>query len=447
MKGTPSPRLAAFLMAGVVACAQTIPTSKPTIRHHRVEEDAQFPPELRQAEDAIDKSDYATAKQLLDKLTARDDKNYRAWFDLGFLANIQGHAEESIAAYRKAVAAKPEVFESNLNLGLILARTQNQEAETFLRAATQLKPTDHAEEGLERAWFSLGRVVENQKPADAANAYREVIRLQPDSPEAHLALGSVLERQKDEKGAEEQFQRALALSSKSGDSASVGSASQAVTALANLYMAEKRFPEAETMLRKLSTAQPGDTVLHSQLGRVLAASGKYEEASSEMAAGLKLAPGDPSALRDLADLDLLSKKYAEAEPLYRQLLEAKPGDAELHYSLGKSLLDQRKFPEAQAEFMTAVQLKHDYGEAYGDLAVAADQNKAFELVAPALDARDKFLPQLPFGHFLRATAYDHLRDRKNAALEYHKFLDTANGKYPDQEWQARHRLIAIEPKK
>ena len=86
-------------------------------------------------------------------------------------------------------------------------------------------------------------------------------------------------------------------------------------------------------------------------------------------------------------------------------------------------------------------------EAYGDLAVAADQNKAYGLVVPALDARAKFLPELPFGYFLRATAYDHLRDRKNAAIQYHKFLDAADGKFPDQEWQARHRLIAIEPKK
>ena len=38
-------------------------------------------------------------------------------------------------------------------------------------------------------------------------------------------------------------------------------------------------------------------------------------------------------------------------------------------------------------------------------------------------------------------------DYKQAAVDYHLFLDSAGGKYPDQEWQARHRLIAIEPKK
>jgi Flp pilus assembly protein TadD len=109
--------------------------------------DDQYPPELRQAEDALDKKDYAGAEKLLTTLTAKDPKNFRAWFDLGFLYNTQERTDDSIAAYRKAVAAKLDVFESNLNLGLMLARTGNQEAETFLRAATKLKPTDRGEEG------------------------------------------------------------------------------------------------------------------------------------------------------------------------------------------------------------------------------------------------------------------------------------------------------------
>ena len=66
----------------------------------------------------------------------------------------------------------------------------------------------------------------------------------------------------------------------------------------------------------------------------------------------------------------------------------------------------------------------------------------------ALDIRAKLLlPETPMTYFLRASAYDHLRDFKNAAANFHLFLNIANGKYPNQEWQAKHRLIAIEPKK
>ena len=71
----------------------------------------------------------------------------------------------------------------------------------------------------------------------------------------------------------------------------------------------------------------------------------------------------------------------------------------------------------------------------------------WELVLKALEVRAKLLPEIPASYFLRATAYDHLQDFKDAATNYHQFLQVADGKYPDQEWQARHRLVAIEKKK
>ena len=94
-----------------------------TVRHHKVAvDDPSSPPELIQAESAIEKQDYATAEPLLKKVVADDPENYAAWFDLGFLYNALGKTDDSIAAYRKSVAAKPSVFESNLNLGLMLVK-------------------------------------------------------------------------------------------------------------------------------------------------------------------------------------------------------------------------------------------------------------------------------------------------------------------------------------
>ncbi len=52
--------------------------------------------------------------------------SYVGWFDLGFVENALGNVDASIAAYRKSVAAKPDVFESNLNLGLQLAKTHSR---------------------------------------------------------------------------------------------------------------------------------------------------------------------------------------------------------------------------------------------------------------------------------------------------------------------------------
>ncbi len=85
-------------------------------------------------------------------------------------------------------------------------------------------------------------------------------------------------------------------------------------------------------------------------------------------------------------------------------------------------------------------------DAYSDLAIAAAENKHFELAIQSLDERARYLPEVPGTYFLRATSYDNLRAYPQAADFYRKFLVVAAGKYPDQEWQARHRLIAIDPK-
>ena len=410
-----------------------------TVRHHRVAvEDASQPEELSEAESAIEKNDYSAAEPLLKKIVERDPNNYTAWFDLGFVYNSLGRADDSIAAYRKAVAANPQVFESNLNLGLMLAKSGQPQAEQFLRAATQLKPSANVEEGQARAWLSLAHVLAPSRPEEAVQAYREAAALEPKNPEPHLAAGALLEKQDRFADAKEEYQQALAVDTNSAD---------ALTGLANIDMRAQRFSDAEEVLRKLVALRPDDAGAHMQLGRMLAAAGKNDDAISELETALKLAPGEKTAQRDLADLYAGAGKFDLAEAQYRALVGADPRNAELHQGLGNAYLKEKKFPEAQQEFWIAVHLKPDLGSAWGQLALAANENKDYALAIQALDTRAKYLPEMPVAYFLRATAYDHLRDYRKASENYHHFLEVANGQFPDQEWQARHRLIAIEPKK
>jgi len=108
-----------FFLLTACALAQT----HSTVRHYKERID-DTPPEIAQAEDAIQKNDFAAAETLLKKAIDKDPRNYQAWFDLGFVLNRLGRVDDSIHAYRQSVAAKPDVFESNLNLGLMLAATK-----------------------------------------------------------------------------------------------------------------------------------------------------------------------------------------------------------------------------------------------------------------------------------------------------------------------------------
>ena len=48
-------------------------------------------------------------------------------------------------------------------------------------------------------------------------------------------------------------------------------------------------------------------------------------------------------------------------------------------------MKEKKYPEAQQELLTAVRLKPDLAEAYGNLAVVAASNKDYILALQALD--------------------------------------------------------------
>lgn len=409
-----------------------------TVRHRRVEEQDPAGTLLNEAENDLAKQDFASAEPLIKKYLETYPESYAAWYDLGYLYHALGKNTDAIAAYKKSITAKPDVFESNLNVGLLLAEAEDPQAEQYLRAATKLNPTSNPKQGRKRAWMALGQLLQAKKPDEAVAAFQKAEDLDPGDPEPHLTAGTLLEREQKIPEAEREYQQALTVAPDSPDT---------LIAISNFYMRERRFDDAQTTLKKLVSLHPNDASGHFQLGRMLAISNKNDEAIAEMEAGLKLDPADNNAKRDLADMYAASGKYEQASELYSGLLAVNPNDAALHFGLGRALLKQKKPAQAQPELAKAVQLKPQWGEAYGELAIAADENKDYALAIKATDMRAQYLPENPMSYFLRATAYDHLRDAKQAAKYYHQFLEVAGGKYPDQEWQAQHRLIAIEPKK
>lgn len=428
-----------LLAAAALATAQSTPAAKhPVQRKARSTPTSASEREFKKAIQAVQAREFATAEPILKQAAETNPQNYQAWFYLGYVYNATNRRDEAIAAYRKAVALQPQVLESNLNLGMLLAAQGNSEAGRYLRAAGQLKPTAQQQETISKAWLLLAERLEETDFAGASDAYQRASELRPKDPLPLVQFGQLLEKHKDLPGAEKAYQQAIERDPKSSD---------ALAVLANLYLRTNRLPEAEQTLRAFLQANPQSATGHLQLGRTLRAQGKPTEAETELEKALELQPGDPDALKELAAVQVAQKKYAPAEASLRNLTAKSPNDPELHFFLGNVLLHQLKYGDAQAEYMHAVKLKPEWGEAYSELAVAASGNKDYQLALGALQARAKFLPETPGTYFLRATCFDHLRGYEQASEYYHKFLEVADGRFPDQEWQARHRLIAIEPEK
>ena len=390
--------------------------------------------DLKDAEDLLQKQQYQQAEEKLQALVSKQNDNPQAWFDLGFAQARLGQTADSITAYRKAAGLSPKWFEAQQNLGLALAKSGDLPgAAATLKIAVTLKPTAGGQQALSRAWLSLAQVTEESQPQEALAAYQKSLELDPANSEAQLGVAKLTQRAGNSAAAEQEYLKLA----ESGDKESVGQ-------LISLYIQQKRYADAETWLRKYMAANPSNMAAQVQLGKLLAAEGKTQDAIAALEPAYNSAP-DPTLARELAALYLDAKQYDGAARLLQGLAAQNPADAQLHLDYGQALVHLHKYPDAQTELLKALQQNSSLIDGYFDLAYSAQQNKNYELVIRVLDARAKLQPETPGTYFLRATAYDSLRMYKPAAENYKHFLAVAAGKFPDQEFQARHRLKAILP--
>ena len=389
--------------------------------------------ELQQAESLLQSQHYAEAETQLSILTTTQGENPQIWFDLGFTESHLGKNSEAAAAYKKAVELSPTWFEANLNLGLALAKAGDRNgAATALRAATELKPASRTGHQISNAWFSLAQVVEESDPNEALADYQKALELNPSNSEAAVGAGRMMEEYGDMAGAEKQYLAAADF----GDS-------RGMERLVGLYIKEKRLPDAEGWLRKYLAANQQNAAAQVQLGRILAAEGKTQEAIAALQA-VNTSSADPAARRELASLYLEGKQYDAAAKILQDLVQKNPKDGELHCNLGSAFLHQHKYTEAEAELIQGLNINPRLDDAYWELAFAAQQNSHYELALRVLDARARRLPESASTYWIRAVSFDSLGAFKQAAENYKLFLANDGGKLPDDEFKARHRLKAIE---
>ena len=61
-----------------------------------------------------------------------------------------------------------------------------------------------------------------------------------------------------------------------------------------------------------------------------------------------------------------------------------------------------------------------------------------------MDRLDKMETPKPGSWFVRAICYDKLSRKAEAIDAYQKFLDQDNGQHDTQDFQARHRILALQ---
>lgn len=394
-----------------------------------------LPPEVAAAESAIAASDWKTAEAKLDVYLASHPTDARALFDGGYVADAQNRLDDAAALYRRAVAANPKSFEAHISLGFLLAR-QNKlaEARPELLAATTLD-SGLADPSLKaRAWRALARIDSNSDPTAASNDLLQALKLTPETPSDTLLAAQLAEKTGQPLAAAAAYRRVL---DKDPDSA------PASAGLAHLLILDKRYPEAETLLRAALVKNPDDPALTAQLATVLAAQDKAE-ALPLLQKLHATHPDDPAVTRMLAAVLADAGDFAGSDQLLLHLLVASPQDPGLLVSHAQNLVHQGQLDQAYAVFDKVTQIDPANVDGWSGLAFTASKTGHPDVTVHALAMRSRYLPENTSTLFLWATAYDSLHQKTQAAAYYHRFLDASAGKLPDQEWQARQRLQVLE---
>jgi tetratricopeptide (TPR) repeat protein len=162
-------------------------------------------------------------------------------FNQGVEADHQGKTDEAIRHYEKALSYSPNYYPAHNNLGSAYLARQD-----FDSARMQFEEALKANQNDPQAYFNLANVfLTTQRYAEAEREIGEGLQRRPDSSFGHFLQGLLYSRTNRPELAEKTLQSALQLDPKM---------SQAYLQLVNLYLQQKRTPEAigqlETYLKE-----------------------------------------------------------------------------------------------------------------------------------------------------------------------------------------------------
>ena len=418
--------------SGLPSVAQTQrkpPAKSPPNSTSREKEDP-LAPLLQQANDAIDKMDFAGALDPLQKYIAqRPDEPY-PHFQLGYAYAGLERAEDAKSEFSRAAALDPKMAEAHLNLGLVLMDSDPAGAADAFRRAAELQPAESRPRSL--AGLSLERA---SRFSEAAEQFRAALALSPNDYEAHFALGRVLLRSNDSSGAEEQFRAAIAAR---------GDAAPARLGLANALLAQKNYEPASDALAEYLKLNPGDHSAHFDRASALLNLGRFDEALSELDRSDAGSVPSAEGLKMRGEILMQQKKWKEAVGVLTQALALSPQDSELADWLGRTDTELHDYPAAVRILAQVYRQNPQSTDASRDLANALFLNEEFASALDALDRLAKMEQPPPGSWFIRAICYDKLARKTEAIESYQKFLDLDNGQHDTQDFQARHRIITLQ---
>ncbi len=215
---------------------------------------------------------------------------------------------------------------------------------------------------------------------EAEQSYLQVLKEQPQHPEALYGLGMLCQQVGKPQVAEKLFCQAVSVQP---------DLLKAWFSLGNLRQAQGRFSEAESAYQQAITLEPEVAPLYNNLGYTLQQQGKFDEAIASYQKALEIDPNcteadvnwgntlqsqgklSPDKQLHYAQLNhklgvdrQQARDLQNAITYYRQAINLQPDLASAHYHLGVVLQAQGELEAGIDSLQTALQINPNYGEPY-----------------------------------------------------------------------------------
>lgn len=355
--------------------------------------------------------EYAKAEPELERAVAGNPKDFQSQYQLGFVLARLDKTQSALIHLKKAVLLKPGDSSAQFQLAAVLRTLgDNKESAAVAEAFKKAKEQEFQASQLAAQGNKANQYLESGKPKEAAEAYRQMLEMEPGNAHTYYNLALALESADDLNGARAALEKAVDADPKmalargelgrlaltAGDRAgarkwleqAVALDPQLVSALGNLgviYAEEGNNAKAEAALRQALEGDPKYAQGYLNLGLILAQQQEYAAAEAELQKALQIMPDDARTLSAMGKVECRLGKDSAGIKLLERVAAMEPNSAAAHLDVAIAEADSYDLKHALIEAETAVRLApnapathFNRGELLFDLGRPAEARQEFE---------------------------------------------------------------------
>jgi tetratricopeptide (TPR) repeat protein len=367
---------------------------------------------------------------------------WKQHWELARKAVLQKEIPQAVAAYRQALALKPNLDEARLELVRILESGQRYE-----EAAAELEVfVEHQPHNL-KAQQELGDLLTLRKEyRRAADWYQRILQRTPENLAIRLSLAAVYNQINETEKAMIEWRQVLLRDPQHYDARlnlaeglratrRYDESIQLLEGLVRQYprqpvlkkklaqslMAAQRGKEALPYLQELNRLDPGDLEIQLQIAQVLSAGKQYDQSLPYLETYLKKRPENPGALLEKARILLHKGQVNEAFETYDQLKKMEPKNRDLQREIAEAYYAQGKSAEALAGFEALLEYFPQDERLLEKLSRLYLQKKDYPRAIQTLERSLAIDPEGVYAQLGLARAYN-MSGQKEKAVPYYQSL-------------------------